>query len=172
MQAHIPAKDDPFHSSHGPSTPSIGDQKPPLDVEHANSTSSQQELDVAEDTFANTSVLHTAVEKLDEPRKDPPVNPGPGAKRAELLEYIKQQLDCYGKEPLLMNRYQLLGPDHRATGGAFRFSKSIMPNHPLLLSKLTWHFAWLPKLRGVWSVQLLKEINIHWLVILLFPVDG
>jgi hypothetical protein len=132
MQAHIPAKDDPFHSSHGPSTPSIGDKKPPVDVEHTSGTSSRQpELIAAEDTFANTSVLHTAVEKLHEPRKEPPVNPGPGAKSAELLEYIKQQLDCYGKEPLLMNRYQLLGPDHRATGGAFRSSTNIRPNDPV-----------------------------------------
>jgi hypothetical protein len=113
MQKVIPANEDPFHSSHGPSTPSIADKK---GSEHARGIPSTQ-VELVADTFANSSVQQTDAEELHEVRKEPPVNPGPGAQRAELLEYIKQQLDCYGKEPLLMNRYQLLGPDQRAVGG-------------------------------------------------------
>jgi hypothetical protein len=77
----------------------------------------QEQLNAVDDTLQNTSAQQTLPEASYESRKVPPVRPGPGAQRVELLEYIKQQLDCYGKEPLLMDRYQLLGPDHRATGG-------------------------------------------------------
>jgi hypothetical protein len=78
----------------------------------------------AQDTFSHTSVQQTFSEEPHKPRRDPPENPGPDAKRCVLLEYIKQQLDCYGKEPLLMDKYQLLGPDQRATGGAFSWLSS------------------------------------------------
>lgn len=71
------------------------------------------------DPFTRQSVQQTLTEAFHEPRKVPPVTLEPGAQRENVLEYIKQQLDCYGKEPLLIDRYQLLGPDHRATGGTF-----------------------------------------------------
>jgi hypothetical protein len=118
MQAYIPARNDPFHSSNESPLPPISKNTPADDAELSNSLFLRPELLAAtKDTFANSSVLHTDTGLFHEPRKDPPINPGPGAQRVELLEYIKQQLDCFGKEPLLMNRYQLLGPDHRATGG-------------------------------------------------------
>jgi hypothetical protein len=111
MQAYISAKCNPFHSTHGHASHSIEDNKRLEDAEPASLVLE------ANDTFAHTSVLHTDVEVLHEPRKEPPAHPGPGAQRVEVLEYIKQQLDCYGKEPLLMDRYQLLGPEQRACGG-------------------------------------------------------
>jgi hypothetical protein len=118
MQASISADDDPFHGGHEPRTPLVKDKKGSDDAEYASGSHTHQPSFVeAKDTFANTSVLQTDAEVVNECRKDPPVKPGPGAHRMELLDYIKQQLDCYGKEPLLMNRYQLLGPDHRAAGG-------------------------------------------------------
>ena len=70
------------------------------------------------DTFEQMSLQQTCIETAHRPRTEPPVPPGPGAAREAVLDYIKQQLDCFGTEPLLMNRFQLLGPCHRATGGA------------------------------------------------------
>jgi hypothetical protein len=95
-------------------------KKRSIDTKHAFGHSSNRELlKTAKDTFSNSSVNNcsTDEEVFQMTRKVPPVHPGPRAPRVELLEYIKQQLDCYGKKPLLMNRYQLLGPDQRATGG-------------------------------------------------------
>lgn len=46
-----------------------------------------------------------------------PVLPRAGCDTAQVLDYISQQLDCFGREPLLLGRYQLLGPRHRCTGG-------------------------------------------------------
>jgi hypothetical protein len=119
VQECIPPEDDPFHVSHERSVPSIPEKTPSDGAQQASSSSSQApELLIAiDDTFSCTSVQQTVAEVSHEPRKIPPVNPGPEAQRADLLEYIKQQLDCYGKEPLLIDRYQLLGPEHRATGG-------------------------------------------------------
>jgi hypothetical protein len=121
MQVQLQAKDDPFHIDHR-GLAFQDEQKPPAGgAQSANSPSPHPVavLSALNDTFANTSVQQTVREVVHEPRKVPPVSPGPGSQRAELLEYIKQQLDCFGKTPLLMNRYQLLGPDHRVTGGAF-----------------------------------------------------
>jgi hypothetical protein len=119
MQACIPAKDDPFHTSHQHTPPLTHNGKSSDTAKHASGLSLHPDLlETAKDTFTNSSVLLNDEEVFHEPRKEPPLNPGPGAQRIELLEYIKQQLDCYGKEPLLMNRYQLLGPDQRASGGA------------------------------------------------------
>lgn len=70
-----------------------------------------------DDTFDMWTWPQTSLETVHEPRKVPPVLPDAGAHKRELLNYIKQQLDCYGREPLLLDRYQLLGPEHRATGG-------------------------------------------------------
>jgi hypothetical protein len=119
MQAFAPADYHPFDASNEACAP-VNQQGPPLDgTKYASNGSSRSpgapgaELD----TFSCTSVQQTISEVTHQPRKNPPVVPGPGAQRIDLLEYIKQQLDCFGTEPLLMNRYQLLGPDHRATGG-------------------------------------------------------
>jgi hypothetical protein len=125
MQAHLPAMHDPFDINHEARVHSNDMEDGWIssgDAHHGKSHSSySQEHPVVEnDTFSNTSVEQTVTEVYTEPRKSPPIRPGPGANKADLLEYIKQQLDCYGKEPLLMNRYQLLGPDHRKAGGAHR----------------------------------------------------
>lgn len=40
-----------------------------------------------------------------------------GASTEEHLDYIKQQLDCFGPEHRLMDWYQLLGPAARRQGG-------------------------------------------------------
>lgn len=71
----------------------------------------------SQDTFDRATWQATVVEVSHMPRQQPPVDPGPGASTAQVLEYIKQQLDCFGREPLLLDRYQLLGPEHRVTGG-------------------------------------------------------
>jgi hypothetical protein len=123
MRTLIQANLDPYHGSLGLSAYSAQKTKPHDNVELVQGPSLHPEpLAAARDTFANTSVQQMDVKVFHEPRKDPPVKPGQGAQRGELLEYIKQQLDCYGKEPLLMNCYQLLGPDQRAAGGAFSLS--------------------------------------------------
>jgi hypothetical protein len=114
------ARYNPFYSGDQGSTPSLLHATPSGSALHAGGYSSHSpgQLGTAQDTFFRTSVQQTVSSICHEPRKDPPVKPGPGAQRTEILEYIKQQLDCYGKEPLLMNQYHLLGPDHRATGGS------------------------------------------------------
>lgn len=43
--------------------------------------------------------------------------PPSGCSISEVLEYITQQLDAFGKEHLLLGKYQLLGPRHRFSGG-------------------------------------------------------
>jgi hypothetical protein len=116
MQANTTARQDSLHKGSELSAHQIGSRKVP---EHVRG--SLEIPATVRDTFENPSVQQADTRVLHEPRKVAPVHPGPRAQRAELLEYIKQQLDCYGNEPLLMNRYQLLGPDQRATGGELRF---------------------------------------------------
>jgi hypothetical protein len=119
MQADILARNESLHSAH-PYTPLNHDKKPSDAAKHARDASLHPELlKTAKDTLSNSSVKITEAEASHETRNHPPAHPGPGAQRAELLEYINQQLDCFGKEPLLMDRYQLLGPNQRASGGAF-----------------------------------------------------
>jgi hypothetical protein len=119
VQKEIPAQDDPFHINHEARVPASEEERASEGAVLAGdcSTRSPGLLVSANDTFSHTSVQKTVESVTFEPRKIPPVNPGPGARKADLLEYIKQQLDCYGKEPLLINRYQLLGPDYRKSGG-------------------------------------------------------
>jgi hypothetical protein len=121
IQARIPTRDDPFHSGHRSSEPSMRENRSFNSSQHASVQSSRiSELPVtADDTFAYSTFMPTDEDVPHEPRTEPPVIPGPGAPRADIMEYIKQQLDCFGKEDLLRNRFQLLGPAHRATGGAF-----------------------------------------------------
>jgi hypothetical protein len=76
------------------------------------------------DTFSRTSAQQSSVNAPHEPRKEPPVKPANGAKKWEMLEYIAQQLDCFGKAPLLLDRYELLGPDEREKGGVFSFCRA------------------------------------------------
>jgi hypothetical protein len=121
IQARTPTRDDPFNSDHLSSQPSMRKNRSFDSTQHASVKSSRvSELPVtAEDTSAFSSFTPTDREVSHEPRTEPPVPPVPGARRAEIMEYMKQQLDCFGKEVLLRNRFQLLGPAHRATGGAF-----------------------------------------------------
>lgn len=58
------------------------------------------------------------LEDVHEPRTEPPKKPRSRAPTGEWLEYIQQQLDGYGPTPLLLNRYELLGPQHRCCGSA------------------------------------------------------
>jgi hypothetical protein len=120
-QAHVPARNAPLQSTHQSSASWAKENNLVDSAQYSSEQSSRAaELGLASnETFAYSSFQETIEELPHEPRKEPPVNPGEGAPRAEMLEYIRQQLDCYGKEPLLRNRYQLLGPAHRATGGAF-----------------------------------------------------
>ena len=69
-----------------------------------------------------------------------PVLPRAGCDTAQVLEYISQQLDCFAREPLLLGRYQLLGPRHRCAGGAFFISCSLCPaRYPsILLFSVCW----------------------------------
>jgi hypothetical protein len=120
MQAHVPTRDDPFHSAHRSSEPGRRGNGSFASAKHSSGQSSQvEELPMrVEDTYSYATFMQTDEDVPHKPRTDPPVSPGPGAPRADILEYIKQQLDCFGKDPLLRNRFQLLGPAHRATGGA------------------------------------------------------
>jgi hypothetical protein len=121
IQAQTPTRDDAFHSDHLSSQPSIRKNGSFDSTQHASVKSSRISdlLVTAEDTSAYSNLTPTDREVPHEPRTEPPVTPVPGAPRADVMEYMKQQLDCYGKEVLLLNRFQLLGPAHRATGGAF-----------------------------------------------------
>jgi hypothetical protein len=130
MQANTTARQDSLRKGSELSAHQSGSRKVPDDPEHVRG--SPEIPATMTDTFENPSVQQADTRVLHEPRKEAPVHPGPRAQRAELLEYIKQQLDCYGKEPLLMNRYQLLGPDQRATGGTLRYlHKKSTFKHPM-----------------------------------------
>lgn len=96
----------PFHASNG------GVQ--PQNLPTKGTTSTPRPL---LDTFEMTSVQQLIHEGNHEARTEPPVVPGPHAEKREVLEYIHQQLDCFGREPLLLDQYEVLGPSHRATGG-------------------------------------------------------
>lgn len=81
-------------------------------------------------TFQNASVFGASgLEESFMPRLIAPIRPPAKCDTSQVLDYIKQQLDCFGKEPLLLGRYQLLGPKHRCTGGVLRveFLKSDIP---------------------------------------------
>jgi hypothetical protein len=58
----------------------------------------------------------TELEDVHEPRMEPPKKPGSRAPTAAWVEYISQQLDGYGPTPLLVNKFELLGPNHRCRG--------------------------------------------------------
>jgi hypothetical protein len=121
MQAFASADYHPFSAKTDPNASFNQHGAPPGGAQYVSGRSGQPPgvHVAANDTFASPSVQQPIAEVSHQPRKEPPVVPGPGAQRMDLLDYIKQQLDCFGKEPLLMNRYQLLGPEHRATGGVF-----------------------------------------------------
>jgi hypothetical protein len=119
MQEHLTVNDDPLYISNSAFVSAIQEKSPSGGAQpgSSRSLSTPELLNAVCDTFSNTSVRRTAADISHDPRRCPPVSPSSGAQRWELLEYIKQQLDCYGKEPLLMDRYQLLGPDNRKIGG-------------------------------------------------------
>jgi hypothetical protein len=112
----------PSQNQFGPAivltNPAFVNEKTPegTSVEDPDSTVQHQSSRVA-DTFSIMAAQPTVVENPHKARNHPPVHPRSGASKAELLDYIQQQLDCFGKEPLLIERFQLLGPSHRATGG-------------------------------------------------------
>ena len=61
--------------------------------------------------------LKMELEDVHEPRTEPPKKPRAHASTSAWLEYIQQQLDGYGPTPLLIKRFELLGPNHRCCGG-------------------------------------------------------
>lgn len=51
------------------------------------------------------------------PRTEPPVATATGATKAQHLQHISQQLDCFGPNDMLLEKYILLGPEERRRGG-------------------------------------------------------
>lgn len=72
---------------------------------------------VPNDTFANMTAQGTVVAEKWEPRTQPPVPPTTPGDKAEVFRYMKEQLDCFGKQHNLLGRYHIMGPTERRAGG-------------------------------------------------------
>jgi hypothetical protein len=66
---------------------------------------------------AGSSAVHSSAALAWSPRKTPPHNPIGDNSIAASMNFIHQQLDCFGPERRLLGKYQLLGKKERRTGG-------------------------------------------------------